>query len=229
MSFTFPHKAKVISVTAINHDVILLQITKPFKFEFNVGQAVDLSIDKPGYELAVAPFTITNVPTDDHLEFIIKVCPTINGLTQGIADLKPNDIVQLSFAWDSYSYKGKGTFIAAGTGITPFLPIFRNIENEGIDLKQDHTLIYANKTKKDILYYKKLKALFSSKLSVVLSRTKTKDFQFGKVDKDYLMNLVSSTEQNFYVCGPTQFEQDIKSHLITLGVRKRDIQTGHKF
>lgn len=152
MGIKFPHKGKVISVTTLNHDVILLQITKPFKFEFKIGQAVDLSIDKSGYELAVAPFTIANVPTDDHLEFIIKICPSTNGLTQGIAKLQFNEIVQLSFAWDSYTYQGGGTFIAAGTGITPFLPIFKNMSENGIDIKLEHRLIYANKTKSDVLY-----------------------------------------------------------------------------
>jgi ferredoxin-NADP reductase len=229
MGIIFPHKAKVISVSTINHDVILLQVAKPWKFDFNIGQAVDLSIDKPGYELAVAPFTIANVPTDDYLEFVIKISPHTDALTQGIALLQPNDIVQLSFAWDSYAYKGSGTFIAAGTGITPFLPIFSSMENDGIDLKKEHMLIYANKTKKDVLYYKKLKQLFSTKLSVILSRTKSKNLQFGKIDKEYLVNLVQSTEQHFYICGPKQFEEDIKTHLITIGVQQGNIQTGYKF
>lgn len=132
-------------------------------------------------------------------------------------------------AWDSYAYKGSGTFIAAGTGITPFLPIFKKIAISGIDIKQEHRLIYANKTKKDILYYKKLKQLFSSNLSVVLSRAKSKNLHFGKIDKDYLLTLIQSTEQHFYICGPKQFEKDIKSHLVTIGVRRRNIQTGFKF
>ena len=229
MGIKFPHKAKVISITSINHDVILLQITKPFKFEFKIGQAVDLSIDKIGYELAVAPFTIANVPTEDHLKFIIKICATKNGLTQGIAQLKSNDIVQLSPAWDSYSYQGSGTFIAAGTGITPFLPIFKSMSENGIDLEQEHRLIYANKTKDDVLYYRKLKELFNAKLSLLLSRTKSKDLHFGKIDRDYLIDLLESTDHYFYICGPKQFEKDIKYHLVSIGVMPNLIQTGYKF
>lgn len=125
MGIIFPHKAKVISVTTLNHNVILLKITKPWKFDFKIGQAVDFSIDKSGYELAVAPFTLANVPTDMHLEFVIKVYDNPKALTQGIAKLQPGDTIQLSSAWDSYFYKGKGTFIAAGTGITPF---FANLQ-----------------------------------------------------------------------------------------------------
>jgi NAD(P)H-flavin reductase len=229
MGFIFPHKSKVINITAINHDVVLLRTTKPFKFEFQVGQAVDLSIDKPGYELAVAPFTIANAPTDDYVEFIIKIYTKAEGLTKGISELLPNDIVQLSKAWDSYTYKGSGTFIAAGTGITPFLPIFKEMKEKGIDIKKEHKLIYANKTKADILFYTKLKRLFSAKLSIILSRAKSTNLHFGKIDKDYLLRFIQNTDQYFYVCGPKKFEEEVKSHLITIGVKQHRIQTGYKF
>lgn len=227
--FVFPYQSKVIQVKAINHDVVSLQIVKPFKFEFNIGQAVDLSIDKPSYELSVSPFTIASLPPDDYLEFFIKVYPGKGGLTQGISELQTNDIVQLSYAWDSYSYKGSGTFIAAGTGITPFFPLFMDMQKKGIDIKNEHSLIYANKTKTDILFYKKLKLLFHSKLSISLSRNKSRNLHFGKIDKDYLLQLVQNTEQYFYICGPKQFEADIKAHLVTIGVKQDHIQTGNKF
>jgi len=89
MGFIFPNKSKVLEVTKINHDVVSLKIVKPFKFQHKVGQVVDLSIDKPGFELAVATFTIVNLPTDNHLEFIIKVYNNFNGLTKGISELVP--------------------------------------------------------------------------------------------------------------------------------------------
>lgn len=228
MGFIFPYKSKVIHIQNINHNVILLRITKPYNYFFKLGQAVDMSIDKPGFELSVASFTISNVPNDDHLEFIIKVYPRDNGLTKGIAQLKPNDIIQLSSAWDVYTYNGSGTFIAAGTGITPFLPIFKEMQEKGIDIKKHHSLIYANKTKDDILFYKKLKQLFHSRLSIFLSRTNYKNFYFGKVNQENLSELIHNSEQKFYICGPRRFEMDIKSFLINLGVKKDYIQTGYQ-
>src|SRR5690606_2711572 len=100
-------------------------------------------------------------PAEDHLEFIIKVYAR-KGLTEAISKLLPNDIVQISTAWNSYAYKGSGTFIAAGAGITAFLPIFKTIKDNGIDVKQEHSLIYADKSKNDVLYYKKLKEMFNN-------------------------------------------------------------------
>ncbi len=227
MGLIFPHKSKVIKVDIINHDVICLQITKPWGFEFEIGQAVDLSIDKEGYELAMAPFTIASVPNNDYLEFIIKVYPNKNSLTKGIADLLPNDTVQLTKAWDSYKYNGSGTFIAAGTGITPFLPIFIAIQEKGVDITNEHKLIYANKTKEDVLFYTELKQIFHSKLALILSRKKSKNFHFGKINKDFLEEFVKNKEQKFYVCGPIAFEEDVKMHLIEIGVNHNHIQTGY--
>ncbi|WP_417359823.1 hypothetical protein [Galbibacter sp.] len=41
-------------------------------------------------------------------------------MTKGIAELLPNDTVQRINAWDPYKYSRSGTFIDAGTSITPF-------------------------------------------------------------------------------------------------------------
>lgn len=227
MGFIFPFKAEVINIGIVNDNVVSLRIEKPFGFEFELGQVVDMSIDKPGFELSVASFTIANVPTEDHLKFIIKVYPR-KGLTEAISKLQCGDKVQISYAWDSYAYKGGGTFIAAGAGITAFLPIFETIKDRGIDVKQKHSLIYADKSKNEVLYYNKLKGMFNNKLSVILSRAKFKNLPFGKIDADYLSKIIGSTEQYFYVCGPRKFEEDVKSHLVTIGVESHNIQTGYK-
>lgn len=230
--FIFPYTSKVINVSEINHDVVKLLITKPLNFKFTIGQAVDLSIDKPGYEFAVASFVIVNTPTDDYLEFIIKVYPIPQGftksLTKGISKLLPNETVQLSKAWDTYRYNGSGTLIVAGTGITPFVPIFTDMQEKGINIGDRFKLIYASKTKNDILFYRKLKHLFRSKLSIILSRTKSKMLDSGKIDKNYLLKTIQNTEQSFYVCGPIKFEEDVKSFLLAIGVKQDYIQTGHK-
>ncbi|WP_310992390.1 FAD-binding oxidoreductase [Aequorivita marina] len=227
MGFIFPYWVKVINVEFINDNVVLLKIEKPFRFEFELGQVVDMSINKEGYDLSVSSFTIANTPAEEHLEFIIKIYPR-KGLTEAISRLQTNDVVQISSPWNSYAYKGKGTFIAAGAGITAFLPIFKTIKSKGVDLKQGHSLIYADKSKTDVLYYKNLKGMFNNKLSVILSRAKSKNLSYGKVDGNYLSNIICSTEQYFYICGPKKFEKDIKSHLVTIGVKRSKIQTGYK-
>lgn len=228
MGFIFPFKAKVINLEAINENVVLLKTEKPSRFNFKRGQVVDMSVDQPGMELSVASFTIANSPNDEYLEFIIKVYQRKDGVTHAISELETNDYVQISYAWDSYSYKGGGTFIAAGAGITAFWPIFKSMDLSGVDVTQEHRLIYADKTKKDVLYHKQLQNIFRDKLSVILSRSHTKTLSFGRIDKNYLLEIVKNTEQYFYVCGPKNFEVEVKTHLLTIGVSQNNIQTGYK-
>ncbi|WP_421812749.1 hypothetical protein [Flagellimonas sp.] len=57
--FIFPFTSTLIKKETVNHNVIRFSDQRPFGFQFIPGQAVDLSIDQPGFELDVAPFIHT--------------------------------------------------------------------------------------------------------------------------------------------------------------------------
>jgi len=128
--FVFPYRSRLIKKEKINENVIRLFIQKPFGSKFTAGQAVDLSIDLPGFELEVAPFTIISSESDPYLEFIIKVQPHKHSLTYRLASLRQQTIIQLSQPWDTFEYLGLGTFIVAGTGIIPFVPIINQMSEK---------------------------------------------------------------------------------------------------
>ena len=44
-------------------------------FAFSLGQAVELAVDQPGWSDDKHPFTMTNLPDNPRLEFIIKSYP----------------------------------------------------------------------------------------------------------------------------------------------------------
>lgn len=226
--FIFPYRAKVLHKQEINHNVICFQIQKPYGYTFTPGQAIDLSIDQPGYELEVAPFTITNTKESPFLELYIKINPRKDSLTHGLASLDNGAILQITEPWDTYKYKGSGVFIAAGSGITPFIPIFNELVNSGTFIK-DHTLIYANKGKEDILFKSELKRLFGENYINVLSTSKAQNMASGRIDFLFLKERIKNLNQYFYICGPKRFEEDIRKCLIQLGAKRRCIQTGYKF
>lgn len=223
--FMFPYRAKVLHKQEINHNVMRFQIERPYGYMFTPGQAIDLSIDRPGYELEVAPFTIINDVESAVLELVIKIRPGKKSLTYGLAGLDTGAILQITEPWDTYKYKGSGVFIAAGSGIIPFIPILRQIVTSGVDLKQGHALIYANKRKEDILFKTELKQFFGNDYTNVLSAAK----KSGRVDFSFLKERINDLNQHFYICGPKIFEQDVRSNLMKLGAKKRHIQTGYKF
>lgn len=229
MGLQFPYWVKLLSKSYVNHNVIQFRIQKPYGYCHGPGQALELSIAKPGYELAVAPFTISNLNTDPYLELTVKINPDKNSLTFGMSTLEVGDTLQITEPWDSYTYKGPGMFIAAGTGITPFLPIWEKLEAQGASVGKEHSLIYANRTLEDILFPNKIKQALGKRCVYVLSRANSNNTLFGRIHQGVLEPLINDLQQNFYICGPRLFEKEIARQLVGIGVKKRYIQTGYKF
>lgn len=82
----------------------------------------------------------TSLPEDDFLGLMIKIYPKHKGLALALSNQKINDEITITEAWDSCEYKGKGTFIAGGSGITTFIPMIRNL-NRNNDIA-NNILIY---------------------------------------------------------------------------------------
>src|SRR5690606_7945389 len=112
-------------------------------------------------------------------------------------------------------------FIAAGSGITPFIPIFNKLANSGSFIK-DHTLIYANKGKEDILFKSELKRLLGKNYINILSTTKARNMVSGRIDFPFLKAQIKNPNQFFYICGPKKFEEDIRKYLIQLGAKRKN-------
>jgi len=109
----------------ITHDVLHLICSKPEGLKFTPGQATKLAIDKNGIRNEKGAFTYTSLPSDTNLEFIIKTYPSHDGLTDNMMDLKKGDILLMGEPYGYMHYKESGLFIAAGSGITPFISILK--------------------------------------------------------------------------------------------------------
>ena len=77
-------QVKILSIENATHDVAHIITEKPKNLVFLPGQAVDVSINTPSWEDELRPFTFTSLPTDNHLEFFIKVYPEHKGVTAQI-------------------------------------------------------------------------------------------------------------------------------------------------
>lgn len=230
MGFIFPHRAKLIERSWINKDVLQLRLQRPFNFRNKIGQAIALSIDKPGYELEVAPFTLTNFNDSSILELVVKIRQNKDSLTYGLSQLQPGDNLLVSQPWDTYTYLGEGVFIAAGTGIIPFIALFRYLQKHGDDVKtlRGNLLFYSCRTKEDVLFENELLTLLGSNYIKILSRQDYRTLHSGRINRQLLTNYIGSYEKPFYVCGPSSFELAMKSALTNMGVAQGLIQTGHR-
>jgi ferredoxin-NADP reductase len=209
------HIVKVLEAKFITHDVKRFVVEKPQGYDFLPGQATDVSINLPEWKDQLRPFTFTNLREAKYLEFMIKIYPEHNGVTKMLGRINADDELIIHDVFGAIQYAGPGVFIAAGSGITPFISIFRELYKH--NQIHHNRLIYANKTSDDIIMGQELRRMLKNNFLNVLTRQFTIGFTGRRIDRNFLIENVANFSQHFYVCGPDDFVRDINNHLIDLG------------
>ncbi|MBK8143276.1 MAG: flavodoxin reductase [Chitinophagaceae bacterium] len=219
------HILKIVSINHLTHDVLRITTNKPVGFDFEPGQAANLAINKSGWLKEERPFSFTNLPANNSLEFTIKTYPEQESVTNELLDLKQDDELVLHEVFGAITYKGEGVFIAGGAGITPFISIFRNLK--AINEIGKNKLLFANKTKADIILESEFKELLGDAFVNILSDEQVDNYQYGRVTEEFLKANVTDFNQQFYICGPPPMIKDVERLLINLGVNKKPDYKGN--
>ena len=211
---------RILDIEPVANNVKLFRVEKPSGYQFTPGQATDVSVDKPGMENNLHPFTFTSLNQEPFLEFTIKRYHDHHGITDLLHRLAPGDSLLIGEPWGAIEYKGPGYFLAGGAGITPFISIFRQLHQ---DRKlEGNTLIFANKTASDIIYERELKDMLEDKAIFILSDEKRDGYLSGHIDKGFVGNNIHDMSVHFYICGPDPMVKDLVKILETAGA---DIDT----
>lgn len=212
---------KVLKTSFVTHNVKEFRVEKPAGYNFLPGQATEIAINKEGWREQSRPFTFTNLPDEDHLEFTIKTYPARQGVTNELLGVKKGDELILHDVFGDISYKGEGVFIAGGAGITPFIAIFRQLEADG-DLG-GNILIFANKTKKDIILEEELSNSLRSAFINILDSENVPGYEYGRITEAFLKKHINDFSVKFYVCGPPSMMDSVLKQLADLGVSENSI------
>ena len=215
------HIVKINSIRHITHDVIKIVTEKPRHYNYTPGQATEISINKEGWIKEKRPFTFTCLPQHDYLEFSIKTYPLHKGVTNELLQLKKKDELILHDVFGAIAYKSEGVFIAGGAGVTPFICIFRDLKSK--NLIGNNKLIFANKTKGDIILANEFKKLLGRNFINILSDEKADGYAHGQITEGFLKDYVKDPKKNIYVCGPPPMMEAIEMFLSNLHVDKKMI------
>lgn len=212
------HIVKIKSINKITHDVLTIVTEKPQQFNFIPGQATEIAVNKEGWTDKKNPFTFTCLPEYDYLEFTIKTYPFHKGVTNELLQLVKDDELILHEVFGDIAYKGEGVFIAGGAGVTPFISIFRNLQlrNE----IGNNKLIFANKTKGDIILETEFKEMLGTNFINILSDEKVDGYANGQITGEFINANSDGLNKIFYVCGPPAMIQAIEKQLIDLQISK---------
>jgi ferredoxin-NADP reductase len=215
---TPPYIVKILKTNFVTHNVKCFTVEKPEDYEIKEGQAIEVRINKPEWNTKERPFTPTNTQEELVLEFTIKSYPEHEGVTKELHELNPGDELIINKPFDTFEYKGPGTFIAGGTGITPFIALLRKIAKENPEKLKENRLIFANKKYEDIIYEKELINLLGNNVTFVLSQESYYDYEKIKIDKQYLQRQNLDDSKYFYICGPPGFTNSMVGILLDLGI-----------
>ena len=212
---------KIKSVKKVTHDVLQIVTEKPPAYTFIPGQATDISINNNEWKEEKRPFTFTCLPENDYIEFTIKTYPSHQSVTNKLLQLTKDDELILHDVFGDIAYKGEGVFIAGGAGVTPFISIFRHLQlaNE----IGNNKLIFANKTKADIILEQEFKKLLATNFINILSDEKIDGYANGQITEDFLKIHITDLNKVFYVCGPPPMMEAIEKQLSNLQVNKTSI------
>lgn len=204
---------KIRSIGHVTHDTLKIVTQKPEGFSFEPGQASMVSINKNEWREKKRPFTMTNLPDNGHLEFIIKTYPAHKGVTNQLLELKAKDELILQDVFGKLTYSKEGVFIAGGAGVTPFISILRDLERK--NKIGGNRLILANKRKSDIILEDELTDMLGMDSFInILSDEKRKGYHHGMVNGEFLNNVLSNFNKHFYLCGPPAMIETVERQLL---------------
>jgi len=212
------HTLEIQDIREVTHDVRQIRLEKPEGFTFTPGQAAGVAVDREGWREEKRPFTFTSLSTDPYLEFVIKIYPDHEGVTDQIGRLSRGDKLIIGDPWGTIEYKGEGVFLAGGAGVTPFIAILRDLHRRG-EIRNNR-LIFSNKAERDIILKGEFETILGDQFINVITQEKpTGDHIFldGVIDKAFLKSRIEDFDQAFYVCGPGSFNKAIMAALEELG------------
>lgn len=198
---------------------------------FQAGQWVYLHLlNEDGTPWARAAYSIANAPSDgtNVLEFGIK---TAGDFTKRAATLVPGDTLLVQGPWGVFTLKKDApriAYFAGGIGVTPLLCMAR--EACAADVDADILFFYSFRKPEEAAYLDELHALTAEyprlTLIPICTGTSVTDWtgERGRITADTLTRLLPNGADDYAICGPDAFMDDLKLILINRGVEPKKIR-----
>jgi len=84
-------------------------------------------------------------------------------------------------------------------------------------------LIFANKTKSDIILEGELRSLLGNSFINILSSEKAEGYKHGFITEEFLKSNIPQRTKNYYLCGPPAMMESVLKQLSNLGVGESSV------
>ena len=211
------------------YNVTSFRFPRPAELNYKAGQFFFVTLKTDGKELS-KHFSFSSSPTEKtHIEFTKKLSDS--DFSTALKALKEGDWARIDAPYGKFTFEGeheKIGLLAGGIGITPFKSICRYCTDMSLDTKV--TLLYGNRTEKDIAFRKELETLQrqNKNLKAVFTLNET-DSEWkgttGLITAEMIKKEIPDyNETMFYTCGPPKMVEIMEKLVEQLGVPKKQLK-----
>ena len=215
-------RGRIIYQQPLARGVELITVEKPQGFQYDAGAAIDVAIDQEGWQDKKRPMTITSLPHQPRLEFIVQANPdkpTGENVAERLEnDLRINDRLLFDDAYPAMDWKGPGLFVAAGTGVATFIGMLRHFDKTGGI--ESCRLFQSLATAEDVILQAELFRLLGHSIVMTLTQQDHRDYEKGEIDKAWYESRVDNYDQPIYLCGPSPWVQHQTENLKGIGAQQ---------
>lgn len=197
----------VLSNSEISPNVFLLSFKRDFTFR--AGQVLGLAME-PNDDARL--YSIASGEPDENIDILYNIKPG-GKLTPNLAVLSPGNTLWISPPFGSYhSTEEPAYWIAAGTGIAPFISMYRS------GLGDNKILLHGGRTLDSFYFSDELTKDFGERYLRCCSQQEGEGVYFGRVTQ-FLEETDDLPEtQKYYLCGSAEMVVECREILISKGV-----------
>ncbi len=205
-------KTVIHTLEEIAKDVFVVSFER--KEEFIPGQMLAIAL-KPQDQPRL--YSIASGLKDDNYRILFNVQHQ-GYLTPKLAQVGVGDALFVSKPFGSFfGDKDQAVWIAAGTGIAPFIAMLKS------GLAENKTLIHGGRAEDSFYFSSVFALLMKEKYIRCSSLLKEKGFYNGRITS-YLKQIVNlDLGTKYYICGSSEFVVDVRDILIDRGVPYQQI------
>lgn len=210
--------AQIIAKKMLNDYVLEVRFTKPEGFTYQAGQFLQLLVPGENNETPRS-YSLSSTPTDDYLEFGIKLYET--GLaSQYIGAKQTGDGVALKGPFGRFinTHTDPIVGIATGVGLVPILGIVRD---ELLNKKNTAPIkiIFGVRTEADLFWLEELQALTNDFANFTFEVTLSQPSEAWAKLRGRVTEHLTHTDSltRYFICGSPEMVKDVKTKLTGLG------------
>jgi ferredoxin-NADP reductase len=218
------------------YNVTSFSFPRPAELNYKAGQFFFVTLKADGKELS-KHFSFSSSPTEKtHIEFTKKLSDS--DFSAALKGLKEGDWARIDAPYGKFTFEGeheKIGLLGGGIGITPFMGICKYCTDMRLDTKV--TLLYGNRTEKDIVFRKELEALQEQNVNLKVVFTLNEadsgwQGATGFITADMIKREIPDYKETvFYTCGPPAMVQIMEKLVEQMGLPetqlKREYFTGY--